>query len=382
VALPRDIVAGLTRRLQEHAGLELPAWVVEARARGRIEKLGVAAADYVELIGTPRGRVELDELVEAVRVGETRFFRHRSQVDALVNVVAPAVAARGRRSVRVWSAGCASGEEPYTLAMVLSRELPEHNVQVIATDVSEDALAVAARGRYPRAAMQHVPEEWRSCFEEVGEDEVKVKAEIAKKVSFEQQNLLDAEAPRGCLVVWCRNVLIYFASDARRKVVAKLVGAMESGGWLFVGYSEQLREVAELEAVKAGDATVYVKRGVLAARTPVSGVPTVATTVPLPSPSRSTSTTTTTTTTTSTLTSTRRLEARGHCETLAGEIGSVLREAGLRQLEVELDGADVVPDEMAVTLKRARAAAEAAGVVLVVRATRSGVLRWMRRHGL
>jgi hypothetical protein len=249
---------------------------------------------------------------------------------------------------------------------------------VIATDVSEDALAVAARGRYPRAALQHVPEEWRDCFEDVGDEEIRVRSEIAKKVSFEQQNLLDADAPRGCMVVWCRNVLIYFASEARRRVVGKLVGAMESGGWLFVGYSEQLRDVVELEAVKAGDATVYVKRGVLSARTPAVGVPVVAVAAQkLPPTSTSTSTPTPTT-----VVAVRCVRASGSCEGLAGEIGEALGGAGLRQLEVELDGAEVVPDEMAVVLKRAKAAAEAAGVVLVVRATRSGVLRWMRRHGL
>lgn len=384
MALPRDIVAGLTRRLQERAGLELPAWVVEARARVRMEMIALAPADYVELIGTPRGRVELDELVEAVRVGETRFFRHRSQVDALVNVVAPAISSRGRRSVRVWSAGCASGEEPYTLAMVLGRELPEHNVQVIATDVSEDALAVAARGRYPRAALQHVPEAWRDGFEDVGDDEVAVRAEIARKVSFEQQNLVEGEAPRGCTVVWCRNVLIYFASEARRRVVSKLVGAMESGGWLFVGYSEQLRDVAELEAVKAGDATVYVKRGVLSARTPVSGVPVVGVggLVAQSIPANKAPSTPTSPPTSTTGPVVRRVRASGRCEALAGEIAEVLAEAGLKQVEVELDAVDEVPDEVAVTIRRAKAAAEAAGVVLVVRATRSGVLRWMRRHGL
>src|SRR5690349_3417238 len=147
MSLPPDILAGLARRLNERAGLELPAWVVASRARARMRALGLQPAAYLELISAGRGSGELAELIETVRVGETRFFRHQSQIDALVDVVAPAIAARGRRPVRVWSAGCASGEEPYTLAMVLTRALPEHVVSVTATDVSEDALRVAARGR-------------------------------------------------------------------------------------------------------------------------------------------------------------------------------------------------------------------------------------------
>jgi chemotaxis protein methyltransferase CheR len=384
VALPRDIVAGLTRRLAERAGLELPAWVVEARATARMEVLGVSATEYVELVATPRGRVELDELVEAVRVGETRFFRHMSQVAALVDVVAPAIAARGRRSVRVWSAGCASGEEAYTLAIVLSRVLPEHSVTVVATDVSEDALAVAARGRYPRAALGHVPEEWRDAFEDVGADdddrEIRVRPEIAKRVTFEQANLVEGEAPRGCQVVWCRNVLIYFASEARKRAVQKLLSALDTGGWLFVGYSEQLRDVVELEAVRAGDVTIYVKRGTgasLPTRTPVVGIPIQAqpsarTTLPMPTivkPEPESQ-------------SVRRVVARGDCGGLGREIATALGGAGLKQLEVDLDGAEVVPDEVAVTLRRAKAAAHAAGVVLVLHATRAGVKRWLRRVGL
>ncbi|HUQ01105.1 MAG TPA: protein-glutamate O-methyltransferase CheR [Kofleriaceae bacterium] len=384
MALPRDIVAGLTRRLAERAGLELPAWVVEARATARMEALGVSAAEYVELVSTPRGRVELDELVEAVRVGETRFFRHVSQVEALVDVVAPAIAARGRRNVRVWSAGCASGEEAYTLAIVMSRVLPEHSVTVVATDVSEDALAVAARGRYPRAALGHVPEEWRDAFEHVDADEIRVRPEIAKRVTFEQANLVEGDAPRGCQVAWCRNVLIYFASEARKRAVQKLVGALETGGWLFVGYSEQLRDVVELEAVRAGDVTIYVKRGTgssLPTRTPVVGIPIQSqpssrSTTPMPTlvkpePPSSPSGV-----------GVRRVVATGDCGGLGREIGEALKGAGLKQVEIDLDGAEVVPDEVAVTLRRAKAAAEAAGVVLVLRATRAGVKRWLRRVGL
>jgi hypothetical protein len=124
VPIAPDILAGVARRLADHAGLEPPAWVVEARASARIAALGCLPEDYLALIESGRGANELSELIEAVRVGESRLFRHRPQIETLVDVVAPALRARGRRPIKVWSAGCAAGEEPYTLAVVLARELP------------------------------------------------------------------------------------------------------------------------------------------------------------------------------------------------------------------------------------------------------------------
>src|SRR5690349_6023438 len=98
--LAPDILAGLSRRLAAHAGLELPGWVIESRAQARIAACRLRAEEYLELIESPRGAEELAELVELVRVGETRFFRHRSQVDALIALLPRALEARKRRSVR------------------------------------------------------------------------------------------------------------------------------------------------------------------------------------------------------------------------------------------------------------------------------------------
>src|SRR5215468_10817236 len=253
------MVAVIAQRLAEHAGLELPGWVVDARASARIAALGCAPADYVALIDSGRGAGELAELIEAVRVGESRLFRHRSQIAALADVVAPALRARGRRAIRAWSAGCAAGEEPYTLAIVLSRALPDRAISILATDVSGEALARARTASYPRAALDHVPAGYRDCF--VGDGElVRVAPELAARVRFERANLLDGSAPSDCDLVWCRNVLIYFTAGARRRAIERLVGATAPGGFVFVGYSESLRDVPGLDARRAGDAVYYVRR--------------------------------------------------------------------------------------------------------------------------
>ena len=411
MALPRDIVAGLARCLAERAGLEPPAWVIESRAQARMAACGLGAADYLALVAAGRGAAELAELIEAVRVGETRFFRHRAQIDALATVVAPALAARGRKPVRVWSAGCASGEEPYTLAMVLARHLPEHAISIVATDVSDDALAVAARAVYPRAALAHVPDAYRDAFVDHGAD-VRVRPEIARRVSFERQNLHDAEPPRGCAVVFCRNVLIYFAPAARRRAAQRLVAALEPGGHLFVGYSESLRDVAELDAVRAGETMVYVKRGApVAAAAPVPvAVPVDRTPPPFvvpppiaapqepfalsegdPSTSRSRSLALAQGERTEGARRRRAdpdpaasftLDSNTDPSRLTAELATALAAPGLRRLTIDLDGADFLADEIATVLRRARAAAATAGVDLELRATRPGPARWLRRHGL
>ena len=385
MALAPDTITAIARRLAEHAGLELPAWVIEARASARIALCGCSQADYIALLDSARGGPELGELIEAVRVGESRLFRHRSQIDVVVDVVAPALRARGQRAVRVWSAGCASGEEPYTLALVISRALPDATLSIIATDISADALAQARTASYPRTALHHVPPAYRDGFIDDG-DQLRVAPEVAALVRFERANLLDGATPRGCDLVWCRNVLIYFTADARRRAIDRLVGATAPGGFVFVGYSESLRDVPELVGMRANDTAYYVRRGDDAApraRPPTLPVPPVAEPratprwvaedltpppirlPPTPPPDDT-------------------LTLRGHpaAARLTAELSARFAVPGLRSLAIDLDPAELLGDALAPVLRRARAAARAAGVALVMRATRAGARRWLARHGL
>jgi len=374
VALPADIVSAIAQRLAAHAGLELPAWVVDARATTRIALRGCSPEDYVELIGTARGQAELAELIEAVRVGESRLFRHRSQVAVLAETIAPAL--RGKRAVRVWSAGCAAGEEPYTLAIVLARALA-CPITIVATDVSADALELARAATYPRAALDHVPPAYRDAFD-VDDGVIRVKPEIAGLVDFAQANLLDGITPRGCDVVWCRNVLIYFTPDARKRVIDRLVAATAAGGFVFVGYSESLRDIPELDRVRANDAVYYVKRppGVAPDLTRRTPTPMAVPIMKLPErPSQPTTP------------PARREELivlAGHPDALrvTAEVSGRFAVPGLHRLTIDLDAADVLGDDLAPVLRRARAAARAAGIELAVHATRAGARRWLTRHRL
>ena len=391
MALAPDIVAAIAERLAAHAGLELPAWVVEARATARIAVCGCTPSEYVALIDRGRGAGELGELLEAVRVGESRLFRHRPQIDVLLEVVVPALRARGRRAVRVWSAGCAAGEEPYTLAMVLSRALPEHAITIIATDVSADALAVAATASYPRAVLQHVPEAYRDLLIADGEV-VHIAPRVAAMVQLERANLLDGAAPRGCDVVWCRNVLIYFTADARRRVIDRLVGATVPGGFVFVGYSESLRDVAELEGMRANDAVYYVRREPDAHRR--SRPPTLPSLPPperrpapapalLPAPGTTVARTPPAVRfTAAPLDDVIALRGNPAAAHVTRQLSARFATPGVRTVAIDLDGAELLGDDLAPVLRRAGAAARTAGISLVLRATRTGARRWLARHGL
>ena len=403
MAVAPEIVASISLKLAQHAGLELPAWVVEARAAQRIAALEMSASAYVELIGTPRGAAELDELIEAVRVGETRLFRHRSQIQAVLDVVVPAVKAKHKRAIRVWSAGCAAGEEPYTLAAVLAHALPGVVVSIVATDVSADALEVARAARYPAAAWNHIPEAWRDAFVQ-DEDGVQVEPAIASLVKFERGNLAAAHepSPRGCDLVWCRNVLIYFTPAARRKVIDRLVASLAPGGFLFVGYSESLRDIPALETRRAGDASFYVRRegdsAIDPRMTPPAGIPRVSppsADPPITSAASSIAISRTMTpgvlvvhgvtktpAATSPVEDTLALRGSPSARAVTGELMSRLGQPGLSRLIIDLDTADLLEDELAPVLRRARAAARAAQVILTLRATRTGSRRWLTRHEL
>jgi chemotaxis protein methyltransferase CheR len=375
VALAPDILAGVARRLADHAGLQLPAWVVEARTTARIAALGVTPEAYLDLIESGRGQAELGTLVEAVRVGESSLFRHKPQIAALLDLVVPVLRARGRRTVRVWSAGCASGEEPYTLAIVLAHALPDHAIEIHATDMSAEAIEVAERGEYPRDELEDVPFEWHDAFDIDG-DVIRVRPELRRLVTFERANLLDVAAPRGCDMVWCRNVLIYFSPEGRRRALDRLLGATLPGGFVFVGYSESLRDIDELEAQRSGDAVVYVRRdGPSDRKTPVPELrrtPPIGHAIVIPPSAPVTARTE----------DVLVLAGTPQAPVLTTQIGERLAIGGLRRLVIDLDPADLLHDDLAPVLRRACAAARAAGIEIALQTTRPGARRWLSRHGL
>jgi chemotaxis protein methyltransferase CheR len=271
--------------------------------------------------------------------------------------------------VRAWSAGCASGEEAWTLAMLLAeRGLA---FELLATDLSTAALARAREGRYRAARVAaDVPAALRTrYFRRIGDDDV-VNDRLRGHVRFEAHNVLTATGGRDFDLILCRNVLIYFDEARRAEAVARLVRALKPGGWLLVGYSEALRDHLELTP----EAHAVYRKGPPAAR--AKPVPTAAmaampvevarpTARPVAAPQP-------------TVGVVPRVVLRGDYvdgKRLATELRAVVGEA---RAILDLDGASFLGDDAARVLRRAVEAAPA----LEVRATRPAIRRWLGRHGI
>jgi hypothetical protein len=300
-------------------------------------------------------------------------------VEALIHAVIPALEKRGAAHIRAWSAGCASGEEAYTLAMVLSTLLPapRFRVSVLATDLSAHAIELARRGQYPASAIAHVPARWRARGFVAHESGYQIAPDIARLVRFERKNLLHGSYPAGFDIIWCRNVFIYFTEDARKQVLSRLLASLNDEGVLFVGYSESLRGVAEVEAVRTPHAVVYRKARRTAALAPAPARP-----ASPPGPDRS-------------RVALPEREGGQHSgqsvlrlcgvyrdgARLSAELGAAMS-GTLDRVIVDLDGAELLDDSLASVLRRARSAAMATGVEFVLRSQKPETLRWLRRHGL
>lgn len=217
--------------------------------RGRMRETGHQNFEdyYRDLHAGPEGAIEWITLVDRLTVHETHFFRHAPSFDLIANEWLPKATGHGREDpLHAWSVGCATGEEAYTLAMVLDRHVPparsgKRYFGVTATDVSQPALAVGRAGLYPRAKAAEIPEDLRETYaEEIDADTFAINETLRRRVGFAQFNLLDvARAPLKRLdLIYCQNVLIYFARERRRELLAALAGLLKPGGLLVLGPGE------------------------------------------------------------------------------------------------------------------------------------------------
>jgi chemotaxis protein methyltransferase CheR len=196
---------------------------------------------YYYLRYDERGADELNALVDALVVGETYLFRELdSLLAAMAVVIRPAIASRGR--ARVWSAGCATGEEPFTIAMLCAEEGNLSHVQITATDVSSRSLGRARRGELSGRALRAVGDpKWTKPLADRFVRQNRMSSEITSAIDFRRESLIGPPPDRdGLDLILCRNVLIYFRDEVVRSVVEMLASRLRPGGRLLVGASESL----------------------------------------------------------------------------------------------------------------------------------------------
>ena len=228
---------------------------------------------YYECVSQPEQHEERARMIDAITTNETRFYREPRQFQFLVQKVFPhwqLDAQRGLRPrrVKIWSAGCSSGEEPYTVAMLLARHLPAEqgwDTRILATDISTRVLEKARKGIYPIVRSAELPKDLLHAFMLRGmaerQGEMKVKVEIQQMIDFQRLNLdRESDLVEGPFdAIFCRNVLIYFDSASKQRVVTSLIRHLMANSLLFVGHAENLTTV--FPQLRSLEPTIYTKTG-------------------------------------------------------------------------------------------------------------------------
>ena len=228
--------------------------------------------EYVMYVQRTDQVTELQHLCESLTTNETYFFREYPQLtsfaDHILQDLCEVKRRRGEFTLNLWSAACSTGEEAYTLGIILSEcldDFPKWNITILATDLSQEVLRKARLGRYEGRSLQYVPKPYLTKHFERHDEVYAVRPSTRRLIRFEHVNFLDAAkmSRYGSMdFIFCRNVLIYFDKTSRRHVIERLERAMLPGGFLFVGHSETLAEHLDLfHQVRHGGILQYQKRG-------------------------------------------------------------------------------------------------------------------------
>lgn len=251
--LIRDCIYG-------HCGIYFEAdskYILEKRLSKRLTDLNLPSFyDYYHYLKYNRNKdQELIDIMDVLTTNETYFFRESFQLKAFTDEIIPEIiktkSARGNRSLRIWSAGCSTGEEPYTIAMLLSGipELRGWNIDIIGTDISQRVLQHARRAVYGKSSFRTTEDHYLKSFFLAQDDGYKVNDVIRKMVTISHLNLFDS-ARMNMLgkmdIIFCRNVIIYFDRNSKKRVVESFHGSLHDGGFLLLGHSESLMNVTTM----------------------------------------------------------------------------------------------------------------------------------------
>ena len=240
--------------------------LLSSRLTKRLRSIGLSSFDeYCAVLRSPQSQDEIEELLDLISTNHTRFYREPDHFDYLIAKILPPLIPTliARHSpLRVWSAASSSGEEPYTLAIVLSeflRAFPAVDWQICASDISNRVLTAARQGVYRMDAVEPVPPDLLKRYFQKGfgaqEGKCRVRSELRDKVRYERINLFQHEYPIPLQqhVIFCRNVMIYFDIPSREQAVKRMSHYLAPGGYLIVGHSESLMGINHgLKSIRQG----------------------------------------------------------------------------------------------------------------------------------
>ncbi len=245
----------IKKRIHDQVGINLndsKREMVYSRLARRIRKLEFDSfSQYRALL--QRDNSELIEFVNAITTNVTAFFRENHHFEAIANEIIPELLQKNSASktIKIWSAGCSTGEEPYSIAMTLLENIPKNwKAKIIATDLDTNVLEKGRKGVYPISSVSGIPKErlkkwfWRG--KDSNRDKVKVNPVLQQIVDFRQLNLMgdwDVKGPFD--IIFCRNVVIYFTKDTQKVLFERYAENLADGGYLFLGHSESLHGVSD-----------------------------------------------------------------------------------------------------------------------------------------
>ncbi len=243
--------------VREHAGIvlgERKRELVYGRLSRRLRELGFTDfSDYCAYLESPEGESERGMMVNAITTNLTGFFREAHHFEFLAKEVLAAMAgsrsATGRR-LRIWSAGCSSGEEPYSIAMTVREALGDDarwDAKILATDIDTQMVATAKAGHYPSNRTESIPPAMRRKFvRPIDDGSIEMSEALKAMVVFKPLNLFDPWPMQGPFdAIFCRNVIIYFDTDAKRALFDRFAEILKPGGWMFIGHSESLFRLSD-----------------------------------------------------------------------------------------------------------------------------------------
>ncbi len=223
---------------------EINRSILDSRLKERLRNKKLTNPDdYYKLITSDQA--EFKSFLDSITTNLTRFFRNQPHFDALINYVIPRIIEKKKRTndtkIKIWSAGCSTGEEPYTIAMLLKDKLPEpYTFEITASDISLKCLMIGQQGFYATSRVEGIPPAYLDTYFTKVEDGYQVKPELMKTIKFDYHNLRYDMGARNFDIVFCRNVLIYFDEKAQKACVEKFWDSMSFDSYLFIGHSESL----------------------------------------------------------------------------------------------------------------------------------------------